>query len=464
MSSRTAGASNGREHGIEVERAAEVAIEAALAAGAEQADAWCEDSVNRTVRVYAGAVESVLEAGSRGVGVRVFVGGRRGYAYGSDLSERGLRDLAQAARGAAAVTESDEHAGIPTDASAAEVGPLVTDDVHRWTMDRRIELALTVERAARERDPLVSNVEDTVYSDSAGRVALANSAGFRGSYEASQCYAYAYAFAGEGDDLMTGVAVGVGRGPESLDPEAIGAEAADRAVALHGARQPPSGRRPVVLDPYVAASFASVIGGTLSADAVQRGRSLFAGKEGEQIADHRLRLVDDGLEPDGLATAPFDGEGNPQQRTPLIEDGTLRDFLFDAYTGRRGKHSSTGNGTRGSYRAPPSVGPTNLIVEPGDADEAELLAAADDGVYVMSVSGLHAGVNPISGTFSVGATGRMIHDGELAEPVREMTIASDLVSMLNAVGAVGAEARWVPFGGSVKVPALLITDMTIGGT
>jgi len=218
-----------------------------------------------------------------------------------------------------------------------------------------------------------------------------------------------------------------------------------------------------VLDPYVAASFVSVIGQTLSADAVQRGRSLFADKEGEQVADRRLRLVDDGLEPDGLATAPFDGEGVPQQRTPLIEEGQLRGFLYDAYTGRRGRHSSTGNGTRGSYRTPPSVGPTNLIVEPGDATADQLLEAAGSGFYVMSVSGLHSGVNPISGTFSVGATGRLIEGGKLAEPVREVTIASDIVSMLNAVEAVGSEARWVPLGGSVKVPSLLIAEMTIGG-
>jgi PmbA protein len=450
-------------NGIDLERAAEIAVEAALAAGADEADAWCEDGVERTVRVYGGAVESVLEAGSRGAGVRVFTGTRTGYAYGSDLSEQGLQDLARAANGAAAVTEPDEYAGIPEKAGAAEVGSLASDEIDRWTMDRRIELALAVERAARDRSPLVSNVEDTVYSDGSGRVALANSVGFRGSFEQTQSYAYAYAFAGEGDDRMTGVGVGVARGPESLDPEAIGAEAADRAVSLHGARQPSSRRCPVVLDPYVAASFASVIGRTLSADAVQRGRSLFAGREGEQIADRRLRLVDDGRAQDGLATAPFDGEGMPSQRTPLIEDGTLRGFLYDSYTGRRGNHASTGNGTRGSYRAPPSVGTTNLIVESGDADDAELLAAAQDGFYVMSVSGLHSGVNPISGTFSVGATGRMIHDGELAEPVREVTIASDIVSMLNAVGTIGSEARWVPFGGSVKVPALLISDMTVGG-
>lgn len=451
-------------NGHDLERAAEVAVEAALAAGSEQADAWCEDALNRTVRVYDAAVESVVEAGSRGAGVRVFTGGRSGYAYGSDLSDQGLTKLARAATEAASVTEPDEHAGLPAEPGAADVGSLSSEEIERWTMDRRIELALAVERAARERDPLVTNVEDTVYADSAGRVALANSAGFRGTYEQSQCYAYAYAFAGDGADRMTGMGVGVARGPESLDPEAIGREAADRAVALHGARQPSSRRCPVVLDQYVAASFVSVIGGALSADAVQRGRSLFADKQGEQIADRRLRLVDDGLAPDGLATAPFDGEGMPQQRTPLIEDGTMREFLYDSYTGRRGNHDSTGNGIRGSYRTPPSVAPTNLVVEPGEADEAELLRVAGDGFYVMSVSGLHSGVNPISGTFSVGATGRLIAGGELADPVREVTIASDLVAMLQAVSAVGADARWVPFGGSVKVPALLIGEMTIAGS
>jgi PmbA protein len=449
--------------GLDLEDAARLAVEAAIEAGAHEADAWCEDALNRTVRVYDAGVESVTEAGSKGAGVRVFKDGRAGYASGSDLGREGLASLARAAVAAASVTDPDEHAGIPSDASAASVGSLASPELGTWTMEQRIELALAVERAARERDPLVSNVEDTVYADSCARVALANSEGFCSAYEQTQCYAYAYAFAGEGEDRMTGMGVDVGRGPEALDPEAIGHEAADRALALHGARQPHSRRCPVVLDPYVAASFASIIGRTLSADAVQRGRSLFAGKEGERIADERLRLSDDGLDPEGLATAPFDGEGMPQQRTPLIEDGTLRGYLFDAYTAHRAKRRSTGNGTRGSYRVPPSVGPTNLLVEPGEASLEDLLGSATEGVYVMSVSGLHSGVNPISGTFSVGATGRLIESGELAAPVREMTIASDLVSMLKAVAGVGADPRWVPFGGSVKVPSLLIGEMTVGG-
>ena len=211
----------------------------------------------------------------------------------------------------------------------------------------------------------------------------------------------------------------------------------------------------MVLDAFVAASFIGFIGSMLSADAVQRGRSLFADREGEEVADPALRLADDGTDGDGPASAPFDGEGVSTRRTGLIEDGRLLGFLYDSRTARKAGRSSTGNASRGSYRSPPSVGTTNLVIEPGEEDLAGLARLAGDGLYVTDVAGLHSGVNPVSGTFSVGASGRLIEGGELGTPVRELTIASDLVSMLKAVRSVGSEVRWVPFGGSVKAPPIL---------
>jgi PmbA protein len=219
-----------------------------------------------------------------------------------------------------------------------------------------------------------------------------------------------------------------------------------------------------VLDAFVAASFVGFIGAMLSAEAVQRGRSLFAGLEGELVADPALALADDGTDPGGPASAPFDGEGSPTRRTALLEGGRLLTFLFDARTARKAGQASTGNASRGSYRSPPSVGTTNLIVEPGAEDLAGLVRRAGDGLYVTDVAGLHSGVNPVSGTFSVGASGRLIENGELATPVRELTIASDLVSMLKAVRAVGSESRWVPTGGSVKAAPLLVEEMAISGS
>ncbi len=438
------------------------AVEAALAAGATEAEAWCEETTGREVRVYEGQVESLSDAGGRGVGIRAFDDGRVGYAYGTELSDEGVAALGRAAHSAATVADPDEHDGLPDEFGTTPVDDLAAEEMATWPTERKVELALEIERAARSREG-VSQVETAVYSDAEGRVAIANSRGFAAGYESTQAWAFASAFAGEGEDLMTGLGVGLGRSPGELEAEAIGAEAAERALALVGARQPRSRRCAVVLDAFVAASFVGFIGGMLSAEAVQRGRSLFAGKEGEEVAGAALRLADDGTAPGGPSSAPFDGEGSPTRRTPLVEDGRLLTFLFDVRSGRRAGRATTGNAGRGSYRTPPSVGTTNLVVEPGAERLEQLVRRVGEGLYVTNVAGLHSGVNPVSGTFSVGASGRLIEGGELGAPVRELTIASDLLSMLRSVEAVGSEARWVPFGGSVRAAPLHIAEMAVSG-
>jgi PmbA protein len=178
-----------------------------------------------------------------------------------------------------------------------------------------------------------------------------------------------------------------------------------------------------------------------------------------------LTLTDDGTDPEGLNSSPLDAEGAPRGRTELIESGNLAAYLHDSYTARRQGEGTrtTASASRSGYRSPPAVSTSNLVVEPGVMSFDELLADAEGGVYVTDVAGLHSGVNPVSGTFSVGATGRLIESGALAAPADEFTVASDLTTMLKAVAAVGGEARWVPFGGSVKAPALLISEMAVGG-
>jgi PmbA protein len=446
----------------ELEGAAQRALTAAMDAGAGDAEAWAEESTSREIRVYEGEVESLSDAGGRGVGVRAFAGERSGYAYGTDLSVDGVRAVGRAAFETAAIADPDEHSGLPGEFGATPLAGLASPEFGSWSTARKVELALAVERAARARRG-VTQVESAVYSDAEGSVALANSRGFTAGYGATQAWAFASAFAGEGADLMTGFGVGIGRDPAALEPEAIGGEAAERALALRGARQPEGRRCPVLLDAFVAASFVGFIGSMLSADAVQRGRSLFAGREGQLVADPALAMADDGTDPDGPASAPFDGEGSPSRRTPVIAEGRLRTFLFDARTASKAGRATTGNARRSSYRTAPSVGTTNLIVRAGEGDLESLARRAGDGLLVTDVAGLHSGVNPVSGTFSVGASGRLIEGGEFGRPVRELTIASDLVSMLRAVSAVGGEARWVPFGGGVKTPPILISEMSISG-
>jgi PmbA protein len=442
---------------------AERAVEAALGAGAAEAEAYASEAGEREVRVHGGEIESLTGATARGLGIRAWVGDRVGYAYGTDLGEPGIAALGRRAAEAAGVADGDPHAAPPQPGAAAPALELDDSSVSEWSMARVADLALAVERAALAADARVAAVETAVYGDSAERVAIASSTGMAGEYEASTCFAYAQALAEADEGAETGLGFDLARGPAGLDPEAAGREAAARATAMIGAVKPASRSCPVILDPTVAASFVGVIGGALGADAVQRGRSPFAELLGEEVAGRALVLHDDGLDPEGPGSSPFDGEGVPRARTPLIEGGSLRSFLYDTYTANRGGAASTGSAGRDGYRGVPRVSPANLVVGDGDLDDGGLLAEAGDGVLVTDVAGLHSGVNPVTGVFSVGASGREVRGGELAGALREFTIASDLVSMLRAVRAASAEGRWVPFGGSVRAPSLLIGEMTIAG-
>ncbi len=450
---------------MELEAAVTQAIEAALTAGADDAEAFASSQASREVRVHGGAVESLTAATERGVGVRAWIGGRVGYGHGTDLSEDGLRGLAAAAVTAARIVDSDENAVPPRpDDDYPDLQGLRDPAIADWPADRLVELALAVERSALEVDGRVAGVETAVYAGSDDRVAIRSSTGVECAYESSSCYAYVSALAESNGGKETGLGFEIARSPAGLDPVAIGTEGGERAISMIGAGKPPSRSCPVVFDPTVAASFAGLVAGSLSADSVQRQRSPLAGLLGEEIASEALVLRDDGLETEGIAASPCDDEGTPRRPTPLIEGGRLRTYLHNSYTAHRGGAERAGNAWRGGHRTPPGVGPSNLIIAAGELSTAELYAAAGDGVYVTDVAGLHSGVNPVNGDLSVGASGRLLRGGELAEPVREFTIAGNLVSMMRAVREAGSEPRWVPFGGIVSTPALLISEMTVSGT
>ncbi|MGN6662857.1 MAG: TldD/PmbA family protein [Solirubrobacterales bacterium] len=448
----------------ELSAVARRAVEAATDAGAGEAEAYVSREVGREVRVHGGEVESLTAATQSGVGVRAWIGHRVGYAFGTDFSEAGVRAVAARAAEAAAVADEDEFASPPQPAVVEALPGLSDPSIGEWETGRAVELALTVERTALAADERLVGVETAVYADSDEQVAIASSAGVAGEYETSTCYAYLQALA-EGEGAReTGLGFGLARGPRGLDPEAIGAEGAARALEMIGAGKPESRACPVVFDETVAASFAGLIGGGLSAKAVQRGRSPFAGRLEAEVASPAFALHDDGRLPEGPASAPFDAEGVPRRRTALIEDGRLVSYLYDTYAANREGAASTGNAARQGYRSLPSVSTSNLVIAPGALSLEQLLAEAGEGVYVTDVAGLHSGVNPVTGVFSVGASGRMIRGGALAEPVREFTIAGELGGMLSAVSAAGAEPRWVPFGGSVSTPPLLIAEMAISGS
>jgi len=216
----------------------------------------------------------------------------------------------------------------------------------------------------------------------------------------------------------------------------------------------------VVLDPYVTAQLVGIIGGTFSGEAVLKGRSLFADRLGEEVAADLVTLVDDPTNPLAYTASETDGEGLASRRNVLIDGGVLHQFLHNAYTARRAGTVSTGSAVRG-FKSTPGVGPRALALAPGTKSQPELLADVGEGVLVSSVSGLHSGVNAVSGDFSTGAEGLRISGGALGEPLREFTIASTLQRILQDVDAVGADVEWLPMRATGL--SLVVRDVTVSG-
>lgn len=428
----------------------------------EQLEAFVVHETETDVRAYNGAVESFTRAESRGIGVRVIVDGKQGYAYAGTLDEDALSETLREARDNASFAEPDEFNGLatPDDVGFADLD-LWSDDFASFTTDEKVALAIELERLTLDANPLVSGVESAEYVDMAYESAVATSTGIAATGRGTGCYVSTHSMAERDGETQTGFGFSLGRDPRGLDPAAAARDAGERATRLLGGTKPASERLTVVLDPFVTAQFLGIVGHTLTGDAVLKGRSMFADRLGDAVAASSITLVDDPTNADAFTAGIVDGEGLATRRVPLIVDGKLQAFLHNAYSGRRAARPSTGSAVRGGFKSGPGVGAQALALTPGDRSPADLIAGIDNGFLVQGVAGLHSGVNPVSGDFSTGAEGLRIRNGEVAEPIREVTIASTLQRLLHDIEGIGNDLEWLPM--SAAGVSLVVADVTMSG-
>ncbi len=435
---------------------------AAQARPGEEIEAYVARGKDTEVVVFEGEVESLSAATSEGVGIRVIVDHRQGFAYAGSLDPEIVNDTLQEARDNAGFATPDEYLGLATpDGVQAAPLNLWRDSLESFPTADKVELAMELERRVRAGDSRIRSLRASSYGDSAVEAAAATSTGIRSSVQRTGCFLSAEAIAGDADDTQTGYGFSVGRGPEDLDLERAGKDAVERATRLLGARKPKSARLTVVFEPEITSTLLAILAGTLSGEAVLKGRSLFADRVGEEVSATGVTLVEDPTDERAYAASAYDAEGLACRRVPLIDGGKLQGYLYNTYAGRRAAVPSTASAVRAGFKGTPGVGARALALVPGSKSQAEILAAVGTGLLVQSISGIHSGVNPVSGDFSVGAEGLMIRDGVLAEPVREITIASTLQRMLLGVEHVGADIEWLP--GNAAGMTLAIGDLTMSG-
>ncbi|MEL7155248.1 MAG: TldD/PmbA family protein [Actinomycetota bacterium] len=428
----------------------------------EEIEVACSYGSSRSIRVYDGAVESLTTADNTGIGVRVLVDGREGFASAGTLEADVVAEALADARDNARFAEADPHVGIaqPDGVEAVDID-LWRAGVAEMSNRDKVELALELERRTRTRDPRITGVRVASYADSESSFALAATSGIEATNASTSATLMVQPLAVDGERTQTGFAYDGAREPALLDLDAVVDRAVEHTVGSIGASKPATATVDLVLDPHLAATVLGLVAGTLTGDRVIKGRSPFVDRVGEQVASPLLTFVDDATDPDSLGADSYDGEGLACRRVPLVEHGVLQGFLYDSYTGRRSGRGSTGSAVRGT-RGLPAPGVHALNVEPGQGSLEEMVAQCKLGLMVFSLAGLHSGVNPVSGDFSVGVEGRMIRDGELAEPVGECTVGSTLQRLLLDVAQVGADVAHLPSG--VSTPSLLVGGVTLSGS
>jgi len=442
---------------------AEDVLARAKRAGADAAEACLESARSLQVKVQGGGIESLKQSATRGLGLRVFVGGAEGFVSSTDLRPDSLDTLARQAVALARFSTPDEWNAVVTPAEAGDPATdLAIDDpaILALPAERKIELALELERHVLAFDPRIRRTDSVGVSSRDGQFVIANSNGLGRGYAETSIGAYVVALAEEGDGKQQ--SGGYGRSHRRLadlpPPEAIAAEAARRALARLGARPVRTARVPVILHPDIAAAWIAEMHDAFSGENVIKRSSWLSEKLGEAIASPLVTLVDDGRMPSGYGSSPVDGDGVACRRNVLIDRGRCAMFVYDAYNARRAKTRSTGSAVRG-YSSTPGIGYGNLYLEAGSETPAAILARVDRG-FLMDDQGSF-GFNSVTGDYSFQAQGHWIEKGEKVHPVEGVTVASTSLDMLRNVAAVGNDLE---FDGPVASPTLLIAEMTVSGS
>lgn len=438
---------------------AEVLVEKSQKMGAEDTEIYIINSHDLMIDISQGKIETLKTADNCGVGSRVLKNKRIGYSFSSDFSDQAFQKMLDNAVNNSLQATYDEANFFPHYSGDYPKLNLYNQNIIDVSLEEKINIAREIDHYAKNYDKRIKVTESCTYQDMVYNVVLLNSKGVGGSYQGTYSGIHCFVVAEENNENQTGFAMQFDLDLITLDPKRIGEEAAEKAVKMLGAKTVKTQKTDLILDPFVSVNFLSVLAPSLSAEAVQKGKSMFINKLGTQIASEQMTIVDDGKKPGGLLSAPFDGEGVATQTTPVIVEGELQNFLHNTYTSHKEGVKTTSNSSRSSYKAIPEIGTTNFYIKKGNHKRDKLIKDLETGFYVTEVMGIHT-ADPITGDFSVGASGIWIEKGEFAFPVRGVTIAGNLIELLHSVDSVADDLTFYIGKGS---PTIKISSVTVSG-
>lgn len=430
--------------------------------GADAAEVMISDGNELTAKIRLGEPELIQEAGSRAIGLRVFVDHKSAITYSSDMRSEALESWAQDTVDLAKIAEPDEFNTLPDGGFATSFPALELYDPQCETMDATAAMAFAKagEKAALDSDSRISNSDGATWSRIVGGIAFANSEGFLGGYGGTYVSFSVAPVCDEPDGKKrNGSWWTASRYLKELESaESVGIEAARRALAKLGSKKISTGPRAIIFSPEVGRSILSTLIGVANGSSFYRKSSYLLDREGTLVASDLVTIDDDPLILKGPGSKPFDGDGLPTRKNRIVNAGVLETVICDTYTARKLGRESTGSASRGVGGGPgPST--SNLFMHAGKDSPEDIIAASEGAFYVTSMMGF--GFNAVTGDFSRGASGFLIENGALGQPVSEVTISANFDDILKGIDMVGNDLE---FRSSVSCPSFRIKSMTVAGS
>lgn len=437
---------------------AEQLVKKSISLGADAAEVYLEKNRNLSISVLNSEIETIEEAASQGAGFRVYVGNKMGFSHCNDLSDRSLADTISRAIAFAKLSSPDENNVLPVNKGITDVGELYDSYYAEVAMDKKIGLALELEKLAMS-DKRITKSSGAGYGEGEAEVFISNSNGLLKSYRASGCSIGVSVVAEKGDQKNTG-----GKYcsrvffSDLVSPEKIAEIASRRAWEMLDPVMIKTQKAAVIFDPEVGRSLFGGLIGAVNGERILQGASFVKDRLDKQIASPLLTITDDGTRKRSTGSSPFDGEGVPTQKNIIVQNGVLKKFIYNTRAARRAGVESTGNASRGGFTSIPGISTHSVYLEPGKNTPDEIIAATKKGLLLKEITGY--GVDPVSGNFSGGASGFWIENGQIAYPVKGVTIAG---SAFDIFASIDMMANDVDMNQSFASPTFRVTEMQIGG-
>jgi len=432
-------------------------LKSALDRGADLAEVYVSKSRTLKAEAREARVHALEHSNGFAYSLKVIRNGKLGFSYSNEPSE--INEVARRAIDSLEFTQEDRFLDIPS--PEGDYPDLLTfdADIDSMVSDMAIEYALGIEKAAYDYDPRVKKTRKSSAAFTSYDLFALNSKGISFGYSATSASATITAVAEDGGDNQMGWGYEGGRFLKDINLKRAGREGARRACAMLGARRAAPGNVSIVIDSPVAVDFLSVASSMLSAESVQKGKSLLDGRKGQTIMSKAVNIIDNPLVYGPPASKPMDGEGVRCRENILVAEGVLMGFMHNTYTANKDGLITTANASRGGVSSLPGVGPQCIALSPASRAVPldDMIASVDKGILIMDAMGVHT-INPVSGDFSIGVSGISIEGGKPGEPVKEAVISGNILDFLGSIEAVGNDTRYF---GSFGSPSLLVTGVDL---